>query len=79
MTLKITKEKYDGWVYNIETEDNTYLASNLIVHNCERLQTLPEGYTEGVSNTQRFKAIGNGWTIDVVAHIFECMKKDMQK
>lgn len=38
----------------------------------ERLQTLPEGYTEskGVSNTQRYKMIGNGWTVDVVAHIF---------
>lgn len=36
----------------------------------ERLQTLPEGYTEGVSNTQRYKMIGNGWTVDVIAHIF---------
>jgi len=37
---------------------------------CERLQTVPEGYTEGVSNTQRYKMLGNGWTVDVVAHIF---------
>ncbi len=37
---------------------------------CERLQTLPDGYTEGVSNTRRYKAIGNGWTVDVIAHIF---------
>ena len=36
---------------------------------CERLQTLPDNYTEGVSNSQRYKMIGNGWTIDVVAHI----------
>ncbi len=36
----------------------------------ERLQTLPENYTEGVSNTQRYKMIGNGWTVDVIAHIF---------
>ena len=35
----------------------------------ERLQTLPENYTEGVSDTQRYKSIGNGWTIDVIAHI----------
>lgn len=41
---------------------------------CERLQTLPDNYTEGNSNTQRYKMIGNGWTVDVVAHIFECMK-----
>lgn len=38
---------------------------------CERLQTLPEGYTEGISATQRYKCIGNGWTVDVIAHIFK--------
>ena len=36
---------------------------------CERLQTLPDGYTYGVSDTQRYKQIGNGWTVDVIAHI----------
>lgn len=38
---------------------------------CERLQTLPDNYTEGVSNTQRYKCIGNGWTVDVIAHILK--------
>lgn len=37
---------------------------------CERLQTLPDDYTKGVSNTQRYRMIGNGWTVDVIAHIF---------
>ena len=37
---------------------------------CERLQTLPEGYTEGISDTQRYNCIGNGWTVDIIAHIF---------
>ncbi|MEY8422030.1 DNA cytosine methyltransferase [Lachnospiraceae bacterium 38-14] len=37
---------------------------------CERLQTLPDNYTEGVSNTNRYKCIGNGWTVDVISHIF---------
>lgn len=37
---------------------------------CERLQTLPDNYTEGVSNTQRYKMLGNGWTVDIIAHIF---------
>lgn len=36
---------------------------------CERLQTLPENYTEGFSDSARYKAIGNGWTIDVIANI----------
>ncbi|MBM7070922.1 DNA cytosine methyltransferase [Shewanella sp. 202IG2-18] len=40
---------------------------------CERLQTLPDGYTQnkGVSNSQCYKMLGNGWTVDVIAHILE--------
>lgn len=38
---------------------------------CERLQTVPDGYTEGVSNTQRYKMLGNGWTVEVIKHIFK--------
>lgn len=41
---------------------------------CERLQTVPEGYTEGVSNTQRYKMLGNGWTVDVISHILKNIK-----
>lgn len=41
---------------------------------CERLQTLPDNYTEWVSNTQRYKALWNGWTVDVIAHIFSFIK-----
>lgn len=41
----------------------------------ERLQTLPDNYTACVSNTQRYKAIGNGWTVDVIAHIFRGLIK----
>lgn len=47
------------------------LMRRLTVIECERLQTLPDNYTEGVSNTQRYKMIGNGWTVDVIAHIFK--------
>ena len=47
---------------------------------CERLQTLPDGYTdvEGVSNQMRYEAIGNGWTVDVIAHIFKGLKEAEQ-
>lgn len=37
---------------------------------CERLQTVKDGYTSNVSDTQRFRMLGNGWTVDVIAHIF---------
>lgn len=40
----------------------------------ERLQTLPDNYTEGVANGHRYSAIGNGWTVDVIAHIFTNLK-----
>ena len=42
----------------------------------ERLQTVPDNYTEGVSNTQRLKMLGNGWTVDVIAHIFKNLNKN---
>jgi DNA (cytosine-5)-methyltransferase 3A len=41
---------------------------------CERLQTMPDNYTAGVSNTQRYKMLGNGWTTDVIAHILKNIK-----
>jgi len=40
----------------------------------ERLQTVPDNYTNHVSDTQRYKMLGNGWTIDVIAHIFKGLK-----
>jgi len=42
---------------------------------CERLQTYPDGYTEGVSNTQRYKALGNSFTVDVISHILKGIDK----
>lgn len=42
---------------------------------CERLQTLPEGYTKMIKSRERYKAIGNGWTVDVIAHILKGMLK----
>ena len=45
---------------------------------CERLQTLPDNYTAGISNTQRYKCIGNGWTVDVIAHIFNSLKGEQR-
>jgi len=49
---------------------------------CERLQTIPDNYTkvEGISNSQRYKMVGNGFTVDVIAHILKNMsKKPIQK
>ena len=43
---------------------------------CERLQTVPDNYTNHVSNTQRYKMLGNGWTIEVIAHILKGVLND---
>ena len=41
---------------------------------CERLQCLPDNYTDGISNTQRYKCLGNAFNVDVVAHILSFIK-----
>ena len=54
-------------------QDGEYYVATPI--ECERLQTLPDNYTFGISNPQRYKCIGNGWTVDVIAHIFTTLKE----
>lgn len=62
-------------LYRIDLPDGDYFVRKLTPLECERLQTLPDNYTLGVSNSQRYKAIGNGWTVDVLAHIFKGLKE----
>lgn len=57
--------------FSIETKN--YIRK-LTPIECERLQTLPDNYTEGVSNSQRYKMLGNGWTVDVISHILSYSK-----
>lgn len=58
--------------------DNTHYRK-LTPLECERLQTVSDNYTEGVSNSQRYKMLGNGWTVDVIAHIFKGLNQDEEK
>ena len=58
-------------LYKIDLPDGDYIIRKLTPIEAERLQTLPDNYTEGISNTQRYKCIGNGWTVDVIAHILK--------
>lgn len=62
---------------NVKYSDTEYYILTPI--ECERLQTLPDNYTEGVSNTQRYKAIGNGWTVEVIAHILKALRVALEK
>ena len=69
-TLSSNSRQYDNLLHN------WYCLRRLTPIEYERLQTLPDNYTAGVSNSQRYKMLGNGWTVDVIAHIFREMFRD---
>ena len=79
--------RFDGKTNALTTAQKTTLAANLkdltyrklTVTECERLQTVPEGYTNHVSNTQRYKMLGNGWTVDVISSIFEGLNNQQEQ
>lgn len=64
----LTSVDKDSLIYMLE--EHWYLLRKLTPVECERLQTLPDNYTEGVSNTQRYKSLWNWRTVDIIAHIF---------
>jgi len=65
----------DGFIWckdekhKIDLSDGYYTIRKLTPVECERLQTMPDGYTDCVSNSQRYKCFGNGWTAEVIIHI----------
>ena len=63
-------------LYKIDLPNGDYIIRKLTPIECERLQTLPDNYTAGISNSSRYKAIGNGWTVDVIAHILKGIKEN---
>lgn len=65
--------------YPIKLADGYYLIRKLTPTECERLQTMPDGYTAAVSNSQRYKALGNGWTAEVIIHILNHALKDIPR
>lgn len=65
--------------YPIKLQDGYYIIRKLTPTECERLQTMPDGYTAAVSNSQRYKALGNGWTAEVIIHILNHALKDVPR
>lgn len=68
--------------YDIDLPDGYYVIRKLTVTECERLQTLPDGYAQkdnSVSKTQQYKGLGNGWTAEVIIHILNYALKDVPK
>jgi DNA-cytosine methyltransferase len=66
----LTANMYKGVPYGVIKEQ----LRRLTPVECERLQTVPDNYTAGVSDTQRFKMLGNGWTVDIIAHLLNNMR-----
>ena len=60
-----------GKEYPIKLTDGYYIIRKLTVTECKRLQTVPEWYEFPVSDTQAYKMLGNGWSVDVIAHLIE--------
>lgn len=72
---EITKEFYNGLVYNFETEDQTYLVSNMITHNCARLQSFPDDFIFFGSLSSQYKLVGNAVPVLMAYHLALAIKK----
>lgn len=66
---------HNGKEYPIKLIDGFYIIRKLTVRECMRLQTVPEWFEFPVSNTQAYKMLGNGWTVDVIAWILGFIKE----
>lgn len=91
-TLQIKGHRHMKEVYNLKGKCNTLTTCGggnlqkkvyqngkcrkLTPLEYERLQTLPDNYTDCVADTHRYNSIGNGWTVDIIAHIFKNLNED---
>lgn len=73
--VKDGKITIKGKQYPIKLKDGYYIIRKLTVHECMRLQTVPEEYVFPVSDSQAYKMLGNGWTCEVIAHILKYSKE----
>lgn len=65
--------------YPIKLTDGYYIIRKLTVRECARLQTMPDDYCKAVSDTQAYKALGNGWTAEVIIHLLNHALKDVPR
>lgn len=71
---------YKGKQYPIKLSDGYYIIRKLSVTECKRLQTVPDWYDMScISNSQAYKCLGNGWTVDVIKHLIKSTLEDSKK
>lgn len=68
-----------GKQYPIKLVDGYYIIRKLTVRECARLQTMPDDYCKAVSDSQAYKALGNGWTAEVIIHLLNHALKDVPR
>lgn len=68
----------DKW-YDVKLDNGIYEIRKLTPVECERLQTLPDNFTAGISNSQRYKCLGNDWTAEVIIHLLSHLLKDVPR
>lgn len=68
-----------GKQYPIKLADGYYIIRKLTVRECARLQTMPDDYCKAVSDSQAYKALGNGWTAEVIIHLLNHALKDVPR
>lgn len=68
-----------GKEYPIKLKDGYYIIRKLTVRECARLQTMPDDYCKAVSDSQAYKALGNGWTAEVIIHLLNHALKDVPR
>ena len=66
-------------LYKVDLPDGDYIIRKLTPVECARLQTMPDNWCNGISQTQQYKCYGNGWTVDVIAHILKALKEKMDE
>lgn len=69
------KIEIKGKTYPIKLNDGYYIIRKLTVDECKKLQTVPNWFEFPVSDTQAYKCLGNGWTVDVIVHLLEATMK----
>jgi site-specific DNA-cytosine methylase len=70
---KMHRADTDNYITGVAPQGRTNVR-RLTPIECERLQGVNDNYTDCVSDTQRYRMLGNGWTVDVIAHIFSFLK-----
>jgi DNA (cytosine-5)-methyltransferase 3A len=70
---------YSSWQTNFFIVDNNDKKRKFTVEECEQIQTLPIGYTKGIANTNRYKVIGNAWTVAVIINLLKGIKLYSEK